>query len=45
MRLIEGDTEMAVGAVASIVIWTILLFWIADISVRKMFRKSGGVKL
>lgn len=45
MRLIEGDTEMAVGAVASIVIWTILLFWRADISVRKMFRKSGGVKL
>ena len=45
MRLIEGDTEMAVGAVASIVIWIILLFWIADISVRKMFRKSGGVKL
>ena len=45
IRLIEGDTEMAVGAVASIVIWTILLFWIADISVRKMFRKSGGVKL
>lgn len=45
MRLIEGDTEMAVGAVASIVIWTILLFWIADISVRKMFIKSGGVKL
>lgn len=45
MRLIEGDTEMAVGAVVSIVIWTILLFWIADISVRKMFRKSGGVKL
>ena len=45
MRLIEGDTEMAVGAVASIVIWTILLFWIADISVRKMFRKSGGVKM
>ena len=45
MRLIEGDTEMAVGAVASIVIWIILLFWRADISVRKMFRKSGGVKL
>ena len=45
MRLIEGDTEMAVGAVASIVIWTILLFWRADISARKMFRKSGGVKL
>lgn len=45
MRLIEGDTEMAVGAVVSIVIWTILLFWRADISVRKMFRKSGGVKL
>ena len=45
MRLFEGDTEMAVGAVASIVIWTILLFWRADISVRKMFRKSGGVKL
>ena len=45
IRLIEGDTEMAVGAVASIVIWTILLFWIADISVRKMFRKSGGDKL
>ena len=45
MRLIEGDTEMAMGAVASIVIWIILLFWRADISVRKMFRKSGGVKL
>lgn len=45
MRLIEGDTEMAVSAVASIVIWIILLFWRADISVRKMFRKSGGVKL
>ena len=45
MRLIEGDTEMAVGAVASIVIWTILLFWRADISVRKIFKKSGGVKL
>ena len=45
MQLIEGNGEMALPSIISIVIWLILQFWIADLSVRKMFRYSGGTKL
>lgn len=45
MQLIEGNREMALFSIISIAMWLILLFWIADWSVRKMFRYSGGTKL
>lgn len=45
MQLIEGNREMALFSIISIAMWLILLFWIADLSVRKMFRYSGGTKL
>ena len=45
MQLIEGNREMALFSMISIAMWLILLFWIADWSVRKMFRYSGGTKL
>ena len=45
MQLLEGNREMAPFSIISIAVWTIVLFWIADLSVRKMFRGSSGAKL
>lgn len=45
MQLIEGNTEMALLSIVSILVWSILLFLIADVSVRKMFRFTGEGKL
>ena len=45
MQLLEGNMEMALLSIISIAVWIIVLFWIADLSVRKMFRCSAGAKL
>ena len=45
MQLIEGNMDSALLSIISIVVWFIILFGIADLSVRKMFRFSGGAKL
>ena len=45
MQLLEGNMEMALLSIISVIVWLIFLFWIADLSVRKMFRISGGAKL
>ncbi|MDD6035619.1 MAG: ABC transporter permease [Lachnospiraceae bacterium] len=45
MQLLEGNQEMALLSIISVIVWLIFLFWIADLSVRKMFRISGGAKL
>lgn len=45
MQLLTGNSKMALLSIISIAVWMILLFWIADMSVRKMFRVSGGAKL
>ena len=45
MQLIEGKMEMALLAIISIIVWFVILFVIADLSVRKLFRLSGETKL
>lgn len=45
MQLLTGNREMALLSITSIVMWMLLLFWIADLSVKRMFRVSGGAKL
>lgn len=45
MQLLEGNQETALLSIISVIVWLIFLFWIADLSVRKMFRISGGAKL
>lgn len=45
MQLIEGNRDMALLSIISIVVWLIILSGIADLSVRKMFRDFGGAKL
>lgn len=45
MQLLEGNSRMALLSIISIVMWMLLLFWIADLSVKKMFRVSAGAKL
>ena len=45
MQLIEGNMDSALLSIISIVVWFIIFFGIADLSVRKMFRFSGGAKL
>lgn len=45
MQLLEGNRETALLSIISVIVWLIILFWIADLSVRKMFRISGGAKL
>lgn len=44
MQLMEGNTNMAWLCVISILVWSGVLFWIADVSVQKMFRLSGNGK-
>lgn len=45
MQLIEGNKDMALISVISILVWSVILFWLADLSVKKMFRFSDGTKL
>lgn len=45
MRLIEGRADMIAGSFASLALWIVFLFIIADKCVRKMYRLVGGVKL
>ena len=45
MQLLEGNRETALLSIISVIVWLIILFWIADLSVRKMFRISGEAKL
>ncbi|MCR5618679.1 MAG: ABC transporter permease [Lachnospiraceae bacterium] len=45
MRLIEGRADMIAGSFASLTLWIVFLFIIADKCVRKMYRLVGGVKL
>ncbi|MGN1187493.1 MAG: ABC transporter permease [Lachnospiraceae bacterium] len=45
MQLLEGNRELAFFSLISIVIWLAVLFIIADLSVRRMFRVSKGTKL
>ena len=45
MQLLEGNTDMVLISVISILVWSVILFWLADLSVKKMFRFSDGTKL
>ena len=45
MQLLEGNKEAALLSLVSVGIWLVILFAIADLSVRKMFLSSGGAKL
>ena len=45
MQLLEGNMEAALLSLVSVGIWLVILFAIADLSVRKMFLSSGGAKL
>ena len=45
MQLLEGNMEAALLSLISVGIWLVILFAIADLSVRKMFLSSGGAKL
>lgn len=45
MQLIEGNTSLAPLAMLSICIWIVLLFYISNVSVKKMFRVCGETKL
>lgn len=42
MQLLEGNMEAALLSLVSVGIWLVILFAIADLSVRKMFLSSGG---
>lgn len=43
--LLNGELNFAYVALVSLVAWSIVFFCIARISVKKMFRRVGGVKL
>ena len=45
MQLLEGNTDMVLISVISILVWSVILFWLADLSVKKMFRFSDGTKM
>lgn len=45
MQLLEGNTETAVLSCISIIVWIVVLFFVADRAVRKMFLSAGGTKL
>ena len=42
MRLIEGKTDMLGLSLVSLFIWSVLLFFVADSCVKKMYRRVGG---
>lgn len=45
MQLLEGNTDMVLFSVISILVWSVILFWLADVSVEKMFRFSDETKM
>ena len=45
MQLLEGNTDMGLFSVISILVWSVILFWLADVSVEKMFRFSDETKM
>ena len=45
MQLLEGNTDMVLISVISILVWSVILFWLADVSVEKMFRFSDETKM
>ena len=45
MQLIEGNMKMPLFSIINIIMWVAILFVIADLSVRKLFRSSGETKL
>ena len=45
MQLLEGNTDMVLISVISILVWSVILFWLADLSVKKMFRFSDETKM
>ena len=45
MQLLEGNTDMVLISVISILVWSVILFWLGDVSVEKMFRFSDGTKM
>ena len=45
MQLLEGNTDMVLISVISILVWSVILFWPADVSVEKMFRFSDETKM
>ena len=45
MQLLEGNTDMVLFSVISILVWSVILFWLADLSVKKMFRFSDETKM
>ena len=45
MQLIEGNKDMALISVISILVWSVILFWLGDVSVEKMFRFSDETKM
>ena len=45
MQLLEGNTDMVLISVISILVWSVILFWLGDVSVEKMFRFSDETKM
>lgn len=45
MQLIEGNMKMPLFSIINIIMWVAILFVIAELSVRKLFRSSGETKL
>lgn len=45
IQLINGNVKLPLFSIVNIIMWIVILFVIADMSVKKMFRTFGGAKM